>query len=100
MPLLIGSGLVLAGATDTCAMGMRRAAAASLFSIALAAGAALPRDAAHTSLGWTFIVPFALIASAAALVGSRISDRLPQRRLQQAVAVSLVVLGSLIITRG
>lgn len=86
--LTVPALVVVAGLT------MQRAAAASLFSIALAALAALPGYAAHATIGWSFIAPFAIVASAGALAGGRAADRLPQRRLQQAFAITLVILGS------
>jgi uncharacterized membrane protein YfcA len=86
--LVIGAGLT-----------MQKAAAASLFAIALAAGAALPGYLATLSLSWAFILPFAAMASIAAVMGGVAAQYLPQRRLQQAFAYALVVLASYVLIR-
>lgn len=86
--LVIGAGL-----------SMPQAAAASLFVIAMAAPAALSRYAAGAPLQWTFILTFAVIASTGAVSGGIIAPRLPQRTLQQAFAVVLVVLGSYVLLK-
>jgi uncharacterized membrane protein YfcA len=44
-------------------------------------------------------VPFAAIAAAGTVAGATIALRLPQRRLQQAFAVSLVLLGSYVLVQ-
>lgn len=91
----VGGGFLTVPALVLAAgLTMQRAAAASMFSMALAALAALPRYADQATVGWSFIAPFAVVASASALAGGRIADRLPQRRLQQAFAITLVLLGS------
>ena len=84
--LVLGAGLPLP-----------KAAATSLFVIALSALSALPNYASRTTLSWTFIVPFALLAGGAAIAGGAVADRLPQRRLQQAFAIALVVLASYVL---
>ena len=67
--------------------------------IALAAFAALAGYFASTTLAWSFIVPLAAIAAAATLAGARLASRLPQRVLQRAFAVGLVVIGSWVWVR-
>jgi uncharacterized membrane protein YfcA len=86
--LVIGGGLA-----------MREAAAASLFVIAVAAFSGLAGYMGHASLRWPSILPMAAVAAAGTLGGSAVAWRLPQRRLQQAFAVSLVILGSFVLTR-
>ena len=86
--LVIGAGLP-----------MQQAAAASLFVIALAAFSGLAGYLGHAAPAWGFIVPFAAIAAAGTLAGGSIASRLPQRRLQQAFAVSLVLLGSYVLVQ-
>jgi uncharacterized membrane protein YfcA len=86
--LVIGAGLT-----------MQKAAAASLFAIALAAGAALPGYLATLSLSWAFILPFAAMASIAAVIGGVAAQHLPQRRLQQAFACALVVLATYVMIK-
>lgn len=78
---------------------MHRAAAVSLFVIALAAFAAIPGYLGTVSLNWPFIVPFAGVAAVAAIAGGMLGRHVPQRRLQQGFAAALVVLGSLVLVR-
>jgi uncharacterized membrane protein YfcA len=86
--LVIGGGLA-----------MREAAAASLFVIAVAAFSGLAGYMGHAALRWPSILPMAAIAAVGTLAGGIVAWRLPQRRLQQAFAVSLVILGSFVLTR-
>jgi uncharacterized membrane protein YfcA len=53
----------------------------------------------HAAPAWELIVPLAAIAAAGTLAGGTIALRLPQRRLQQAFAVSLVLLGSYVLVQ-
>jgi uncharacterized protein len=76
-----------------------RAAPVSLFVMTLAAIAAMSRYAGDTLLPWSFIGGFALIASLGSVGGGIIAHRLPQRILQQAFAVLLVILGSYVLLR-
>jgi uncharacterized membrane protein YfcA len=62
--------------------------------IALAAVSALAGYVAAIALDWSLIVPLAVTAAAATLAGARLASRLPQRALQRAFAISLVVIGS------
>ena len=74
-------------------------AAASLFVITLASLSALSRYTGHATLPWPFIARFAAVASAGAVGGGLIAPRLPQRILQQAFAVALVILGSYVLLK-
>ena len=87
-PLAIGAGLP-----------MQQAAAASLLVIAFAAFSGLAGYLGHATAAWGFIVPFAVITAAATVAGGIIAVRLPQRRLQQVFAVSLVFLGSYVLVQ-
>jgi uncharacterized membrane protein YfcA len=78
---------------------IRQAAATSLFVIALAASAAIPGYLGRVTLDWSFIVPFAAVAAGGVLGGGYLAQYLPQRRLQQAFAAVLVVLGSYVLTQ-
>ena len=86
--LVVGAGLPI-----------REAAAASLFVIALAAFAGLVGYAGQTVIAWPFILPIAAVAAAGTIAGGLVAWRLPQRRLQQAFALSLVALASFVFTR-
>ena len=86
--LVLGAGLPLP-----------KAAAASLFVITVSALSALPNYAGRTAMSWTFIVPFAILAGAAAIAGGAAAQRLPQRRLQRAFAAVLVILASYVLVQ-
>jgi uncharacterized membrane protein YfcA len=96
----VGGGFLIVPALAIGAgLPMQQAAAASLFVIALAAFSGLAGYLGHTTAAWGFIVPFAAVAAAGTLAGAIIAVRLPQRRLQQAFAVSLAVLGSYVLVQ-
>jgi hypothetical protein len=96
----VGGGfLVVPALAIGAGLPMQQAAAASLFVIALAAFSGLAGYLGHATLAWEFILPFAAIAVAGTLAGATIAARLPQRRLQQAFAVSLVLLGSYVLVQ-
>ncbi len=78
---------------------MREAAGASLVVMAMAAASGLAGYLGHTPLALSFIVPFAFVAATGTIAGGMIAHHLPQRRLQQAFAVTLVVLGSFVLVR-
>jgi uncharacterized membrane protein YfcA len=91
----VGGGFLIVPALVVAAgMTMQKAAAASMCVIALAAVSALAGYVAAIALDWSLIVPLAVTAAAATLAGARLASRLPQRALQRAFAISLVVIGS------
>lgn len=112
-PYLIALGLVIGALTGLVGVGggflivpalvlgagvpLPKAAAASLFVIMLSALSALAGYAGHASIAWNFVAPFAVVAGAAAIAGGAIAHRVPQQRLQQAFAVTLVILGSYVL---
>lgn len=96
----VGGGFLIVPALAIGAgLPMQQAAAASLFVIALAAFSGLAGYLGHATPAWGFILPFGAIAAAGTLAGGTIASRLPQRRLQQAFAVSLVLLGSYLLVQ-
>jgi uncharacterized protein len=96
----IGGGFLIVPALVVAAgMTMQRAAAASMVVIALAAMAALAGYFTSATFDWALIVPLAAIAAAATLAGARLASGLPQRMLQRAFAVSLVIIGSWVWVR-
>jgi uncharacterized membrane protein YfcA len=96
----VGGGFLIVPALMLAAgLTMRQAAAASLFVIALSALAGLLGYVNSAPPAWSFVMPFAAVAAAGTLAGSSLAWWLPQRLLQQAFAVSLVVLGSFVLTR-
>lgn len=113
MPVLLLLGLPLGALTGLIGVGggflivpalvivgrlpMREATGASLVVIAMASASGLAGYLGHTPLALPFILPFALVAAAGTIAGGVIAQRLPQLRLQQAFAVGLVMLGSLVL---
>lgn len=96
----VGGGFLIVPALVIAArLRMREATGASLVVMAMAAASGLAGYVGRTPLAWSFIGPFALVAAAGALAGGMVAHRLPQRRLQQAFAVTLVVLGSYVLIR-
>jgi uncharacterized membrane protein YfcA len=96
----VGGGfLIVPALAATIGLPMRRAAAASLFVMTLAALAALLRYTGQATLHWAFVAPFAAIAAAGSVAGGLVAHRLPQRRLQQGFSVALVILGSFLLLK-
>jgi len=96
----VGGGFLIVPALVIAArLPMREATGASLVVMAMAAVSGLTGYLGQTPLALSFIVPFAVVAALGALGGGVIADRLPQRRLQQAFATTLVVLGSYVLIR-
>lgn len=96
----VGGGFLIVPALVVAAgLTMQQSAAASMLVIALAAFSALAGYVAGVTFAWSFILPLAAIAAAATLAGARLAAGLPQRVLQRAFAVSLVVIGSWVWVR-
>lgn len=96
----VGGGFLIVPALVVAAgLTMQQSAAASMLVIALAAFSALAGYFAGATFAWSFIVPLAAIAAAATLAGARLASALPQRVLQRAFAVCLVIIGSWVWVR-
>ena len=96
----VGGGFLLVPALVIFArLPMTEASATSLFVITLSAISAIPHYLGRTSLQWSFIAPVAALAAGGTIAGGMIAPRLPQRILQQAFAVTLVILGSYVLLR-
>jgi hypothetical protein len=94
----VGGGfLIVPALVFGAGMPMQQAASASLFVIALAALSGLAGYAGHATIAWDFVLPFAAVAAAGTLAGGGLASRMPQRALQQAFAIALVVLGSYVL---
>lgn len=96
----VGGGFLIVPALVIVArLSMREAAGASLIVITMAALSGLTGYLGDTPLAVSFIVPFALTAAAGTVAGGWIAHRLPQDRLRQLFAATLVVLGSYVLIR-
>jgi uncharacterized membrane protein YfcA len=96
----VGGGFLIVPALVIVArLPMREAAGASLVVMAMAAASGLAGYVGQTPLALSFIGPFAVVAALGTLAGGVVAHRLPQRRLQQAFATALVVLGSYVLIR-
>ncbi len=96
----VGGGFLIVPALVIVArLPMREAIGASLVVMAMAATSGLAGYLGQTPLALSFIGPFAVVAAIGTLAGGMIAHRLPQRRLQQAFATTLVVLGSYVLIR-
>ena len=96
----VGGGFLIVPALVIVArFPMREAAGASLVVMAMAATSGLAGYLGQTPLALSFIVPFAAVAATGTIAGGMMAHRLPQRRLQQAFAATLVVLGSFVLIR-
>ena len=96
----VGGGFLIVPALVIVArLPMREAAGASLVVMAMAATSGLAGYLGQTPLALSFIVPFAVVAAAGTIAGGMMAHRLPQHRLQQGFAATLVVLGSFVLIR-
>lgn len=96
----VGGGFLIVPALVIVArLPMREATGASLVVMAMAATSGLAGYLGHTALALSFIGPFAAVAAIGALAGGMVAHRLPQRRLQQLFAATLVILGSYVLIR-
>ena len=91
----VGGGFVVVPAlVVVLGLPMDLAVGTSLVVVALNAGVALLARIGTTHLDWAVVVPFALAAMAATLLGRRVADRLPSVRLRQAFGVLLVLVAA------
>lgn len=94
----VGGGFLIVPALVVAAgQPIRKAAAASLFVIAVSAATAFPVYASRTTVGWAFIAPFCITAGGAAIGGGVIAHRLPPLVLQRTFAATLVILGTYVL---
>jgi uncharacterized membrane protein YfcA len=94
----VGGGfLIVPALVGAARLPIKSAAAASLLVITIAAWSAIPNYLSQTTLRWSFIAPFAGVAAIGVVAGGIIGHRLPQRPLQQAFAIVLVIVGSYVL---
>ena len=79
---------------------MREATSVSLFVVVLATASAFAGYAGTVAPAWSFVLPFAALASAGTVAGGVAGHRASPRRLQQVFAAGLVVVAAFIFTRG
>ena len=97
----VGGGFLIVPALVTGAnLEMREATSVSLFVLVLATTAAFIGYAGTVTPAWSFVLPFAAVASIGTVAGGIAAQSFPQRRLQQAFAAGLIVVAAFILTRG
>jgi hypothetical protein len=79
---------------------MREATSVSLFVVVLATASAFVGYAGTVTPPWSFVWPFAAVASAGTIAGGIAGQSVSQRLLQQAFAAGLIVVAAFILIRG
>ena len=88
----MGGGFVVVPAlVVVLGLSMRQAVGTSLLVVALNSATSLLSRLGGPEVDWSVVLPFALAAMVAALLGKRLSDRLPPRGLALGFAVLLVL---------
>ena len=88
----VGGGFVVVPAlVVVLGLSMRQAVGTSLLVVALNSATSLLSRLGGPEVDWSVVLPFALAAMVAALLGKRLSDRLPPRGLALGFAVLLVL---------
>ncbi len=88
----VGGGFVIVPALVlVLRLPIQQAVGTSLMIVALNSATSLVSRASTSHADWTVIVPFTLAAMAATLVGKRVADRLPARRLKVGFAALLAL---------
>lgn len=88
----VGGGFVIVPALVLALrIPMPQAVGTSLVIVALNSGTALVSRAAEVHIEWSVVGPFAVAAMAATVLGKRVADRVPARRLQVAFAALMVL---------
>ena len=88
----VGGGFVVVPAlVVVLGMRMQQAVGTSLLVVALNSGTALLSRLGGPEVDWSVVLPFALAAMLAAVLGKQLADRLPARRLTVGFAVLLIL---------
>ena len=96
----VGGGFVIVPALSRYTdLQIRSVQATSLAVMALVSLSGVASAAAHGSLDWGIVLPFAGGAILALLAGRRVAGRLPARRLQQGFAWFCVAVAALMLAR-
>ena len=97
----VGGGFLIVPALVMGAnLNMREATSVSLFVMVLATASAFVGYAGTVTPAWSFVLPFAAVASAGTIAGGIAAQTVSQRRLQQVFAAGLIVVAVFILTRG
>ena len=97
----VGGGFLIVPALVMAAnLEMREASSVSLFVIVLATTSAFVGYAGTATPVWSFVLPFATVASAATIAGGMAAHAVPQRLLQQTFAMVLIVVAAYVVIRG
>ncbi|HEY0948652.1 sulfite exporter TauE/SafE family protein, partial [Nocardioides sp.] len=88
----VGGGFVVVPALVlVLGVPMQQAVGTSLLIVALNSGTSLLSRIGGPEVDWTVVLPFAVAAMVAAVLGKRVADRLPARRLAVGFAVLLIL---------
>ena len=97
----VGGGFLIVPALVMGAnLDMREATSVSLFVMVLATASAFAGYAGTVTPAWSFVVPFAAVASAGTVAGGIAGQSVPQRLLQQVFAAGLMLIAAFILIRG
>ena len=97
----VGGGFLIVPALVMGAnLDIREATSVSLFVVVLATASAFVGYAGTVTPDWSFVFPFAAVASAGTVAGGIAGQSLPQRRLQQVFAAGLIVVAAFTLIRG
>jgi len=97
----VGGGFLIVPALVVGAnLDMREATSVSLFVMVPATIAAFIGYAGTVTPAWSFVLPFAAVASAATVAGGLAGHSLPPRRLQQIFAGCLIAVAAFVLIRG
>ena len=97
----VGGGFLIVPALVIGAnLDMREATGVSLFVMVPATISAFIGYAGTVTPAWSFVLPFAAVASAGTVAGGFAGHAVPQRRLQQIFAASLIAIAAFILIRG
>ena len=96
----VGGGFLIVPALVIGAnLDMREATRVSLLVMVLATAAAFVGYAGTVTPAWSFVLPFAAVASAGTIAGGIAGQSVPQRLLQQAFAAGLILVAAFILIR-
>jgi uncharacterized protein len=97
----VGGGFLIVPALVVGAgLQMREATSVSLFVMVLATSSAFVGYANTVTPAWSFVLPFAAVASAGTVAGGMAGHSISQRLLQQIFAAVLLAVALFILTRG